>query len=115
MFTIYQIHERGGAYEDCFDHIVGSYLHKEKAERELEKFNDALNERHARYQKCSNCSAQFGCSASEIDRIRERCDRFSAEDEDDESFIGFCKNAVYSYDRDTRYGIEAVGVDEEEE
>ena len=115
MFTIYQIHEKGGAYEDFFDHIVGSYLHKEKAERELEKFNDALNERHARYQKCSNCSAQFGCSASEIDRIREGCDHFSAEDEDDESFIGFCKNAVCSYDRDTRYGIEEVGVDEEEE
>ena len=115
MFKIYQIHERGGEYEDRFDHIVGSYLHKGKAERELEKFNDALNERHARYQKCSNCSAQFGCSASEIDRIREGCDHFSAEDEDDESFIGFCKNAVCSYDRDTRYGIEAVGVDEEEE
>ena len=115
MFKIYQIHERGGAYEDFFDHIVGSYLHKEKAERELEKFNDALNERHARYQKCSNCSAQFGCSASEIDRIREGCDHFSAEDEDDESFIGFCKNAVCSYDRDTHYGIEEVGVDEEEE
>ena len=115
MFKIYQIHERGGAYEDRFDHIVGSYLHKGKAERELEKFNDALNERHARYQKCSNCSAQFGCSASDIDRIRERCDRFSAEDEDDGSFIGFCKNAVCSYDRDTRYIIEEVGVDEEEE
>ena len=40
MFTIYQIHERGGAYEDFFDYIVGSYLHKEKAEREKER--DAL-------------------------------------------------------------------------
>ena len=115
MFKIYQIHERGGAYEDCFDHIVGSYLHKEKAERELEKFNDALNERHARYQKCSNCSAQFGCSASEIDRIRERCDYFSSEDEDDEFFIGFCKNAVCSYDRNACYEIEEVSVDDEEE
>ena len=115
MFKIYQIHERGGTYEDRFDHIVSSYLHKEKAERELEKFNDTLNERHARYQKCSNCSAQFGCSASEIDRIREGCDHFSAEDEDDESFIGFCRNAVCSYDRDIRYEIEEVGVDEEEE
>ena len=115
MFKIYQIHERGGAYEDCFDHIVGSYLHKGKAERELEKFNDALNERHARYQKCSNCSAQFGCSASEIDRIRERCDRFSAEDEDDESFIGFCKNALDSYDESVRYEVEEVDVDDDEE
>lgn len=30
MFKIYQIHERGGAYEDYFDYIVGSYLHKKK-------------------------------------------------------------------------------------
>ena len=115
MFKIYQIHERGGAYEDRLDHIVGSYLHKEKAERELKKFRAALNERYAYYQKCSNCSAQFGCPAGEFDRIRERCDRFSAEDEDDESFIGFCKNAVCSYDRNASYGIEEVSVDEEEE
>ena len=112
MFKIYQIHERGGAYESRFDHIVGSYLHKEKAERELEKFNDVLNERCARYQKCSNCSAQFGCSVSEIDKIRKRCDRFASEDY--ESFVGFCKNAVCSYDRNTRYEIEEVSVDEEE-
>ena len=115
MFKIYQIHETGGEYEDCFDNIVGSYLHKEKAKQELEKFKDALSERRMYYQKCSDCPAQFGCSASEIDRIRERCDRFSAEDADDESFIGFCKNAVCSYNRNTRYGIEEIDVDEEEE
>ena len=102
MFKIYQIHEHGGAYEDCLDHIVGSYLHKEKAERELEKFRSTLNERCAYYQKCPNCSAQFDCSASKIDRIRERCDGF------------FCKNVVCSYDRNTRYEIEEVSVDEEE-
>lgn len=28
MFKIYQIHELGGEYEDNFDNIVGSYLHK---------------------------------------------------------------------------------------
>ena len=115
MFKIYQIHEKGGEHAYRLDHIVGSYLHKEKAERELEKFRAALSERYAYYQKCSNCSAQFGCSASKIDRIREKCDRFSAEDEDDESFVGFCKNAVCSYDRDTRYRIEEVNVDEDEE
>ena len=113
MFKIYQIHERGGTYEDRFDHIVGSYLHKEKAERELKQFNDALNERYARYQKCSNCSAQFGCSVDEIDEIRESCDHFSTEN--DESLIVFCKNAVYSYDENARYEIEEVDVDEEEE
>ena len=113
MFKIYQIHERGGAYEDCFDHIVGSYLHKEKAERELEKFNDALNERNARYQKCSNCSAKFGCSVDEIDKIRKRCDCFASEDY--ESFIWFCKNAVDLYDKSVRYKVEEVDVDDDEE
>ena len=113
MFKIYQIHERGGEYEDRFDNIVGSYLHKERAERELEKFKDALNERCVCYQKCSNCSAQFGCLEDEIDEIRENCDYFSTED--DESFIVFCKNAVCSYDENARYEIEVVDVNDEEE
>lgn len=115
MFKIYQIHELGGEYyEDRFDNIVGSYFHKERAERELKKFNNALNERYSYYQKCSNCSAQFGCLADEIDEIRENCDRFVME-EDDESFIGFCKNAVYSYDENTHYKIKEIDVDDKEE
>lgn len=113
MFTIYQIHERGGEYEYRFDNIVGSYFHKERAERELEKLNEALNERCVCYQKCSNCSAQFGCLEDEIDEIRENCDYFSTED--DESFIVFCKNAVCSYDENARYEIEVVDVNDEEE
>lgn len=113
MFKIFQIHERGGEYEDRFDNIVGSYLHKERAERELEKFKDALNERCVCYQKCSNCSAQFGCLEDEIDEIRENCDYFSTED--DESFIVFCKNAVCSSPLTIEYAMEAVDVDDEEE
>ena len=109
MFKIYQIHEKGGGWEDSFDYIVGSYLHKEKAERELKQFNDALNERYEYYQKCSNCSAQFGCSVSEIDKIRKRCDRFASE------FTYFCKNAVDSYDESVRYKIEEVDVDDNED
>lgn len=113
MFTIYQIHEMSGEYEDCLDTIVGSYLHKEKAEKELEKLNEALNEQHVYYQKCSNCSAQFGCSVSEIDKIRKSCDHFAAEE--DGSFVVFCKNTVYSCDESVRYEIEEVDVDDDEE
>lgn len=113
MFKIYQIHETGGEYEDYFDNIVGSYIHKERSERELERFNNELNERHMYYQKCSDCPAQFGCLSDEIDEIRESCDHFSAEG-DDESLIVFCKNAVYSYDESVRYEIEEADVDDEE-
>lgn len=113
MFAIYQIHKQGGEYEDCFDYIVGSYLHKEKAERELEKLNEALNGQYMYYQKCSNCPAQFGCSESEIDKIKENCDCFASEDY--ESFIWFCKNAVDSYDKSVRYEVEEIDVDDDEE
>ena len=71
-------------------------------------FTDALNDRYVYYQKCSNCSAQFGCSVDEIDKIRKRCDRFVSEDY--ESFIWFCKNAVDSYDESVRYEVEEVDV-----
>lgn len=47
MFKIYQIHEMGGEYEDRFDNVVGSYLHKERAERELERLVDKENDRMA--------------------------------------------------------------------
>lgn len=101
-----------GEYEDGFNYIIGSYPHKEKAEQELEKLNEALNEQYAYYQKCSNCPAQFGCSESEIDKIKESCDCLAVED--DESLIVFCKNAVYSYDESVRYEIEETDVDDEE-
>ena len=42
MLKIYQIHKMFGD-EDYCDVIVGSYLHKGKAERELEKFSNTLN------------------------------------------------------------------------
>ena len=113
MFKIYQIHEKGGGCEDNFDYIVGSYLHKEKAERELEKLNEALNGQYMYYQKCSKCPAQFGCSESEIDKIKENCDHFSTEN--DGSLVVFCKNTVYSYDESVRYEVEEVDVDDNED
>lgn len=114
MFTIYQIHEISGEYEDYRDTIVGSYLHKERAERELKKFKNALNERRIYYHKCSDCPAQFGCLSDEIDKIRENYDCFAAEF-DDESLIEFCKNAVYSCDENASYDIEEADVDDEED
>lgn len=33
MFKIYQIHEMGGAYEESFDNVIGSYLRKSGQKR----------------------------------------------------------------------------------
>ena len=114
MFKIYQIHETGGEYDEFFDNIVGSYLHRERAEQELKKLNAASDANYADYQKCLSCPAQFGCSIDEIDEVRETCGDFATED-DEESFVVFCRNAVCSYEDNIRYTIEEVDVDEEEQ
>lgn len=112
MFTIYQIHKQGGECDEYFDNIVCSYLHKGKAEQELKKLNDSLNEQYAHYQKCLKCPAKFGCLAGRIDKIIENCDCFEP-GEDRVTGLLFCKNAVYSYGENVRYEIEEVDVDEE--
>lgn len=65
---IYQLHEYGGEYEDYFDRIIGSYLHKERAEEE--KFRAETEERILTEQaeKCENCpflTEQF----SDLDKL----------------------------------------------
>lgn len=113
MFKIYQIHEQGGEYEDSYDYIVGSYLYRERAERELKKLNAASDANYADYKKCFNCPAQFGCSMDKVDEVRETCENFATEN-DEESFILFCRNAVCLYKYNVRYIIEEIDVDEEE-
>lgn len=52
---IYQIHKWGGQWEDSYDYIVGSYLHKEKAE--MQKLRLEAEEQGLRNQskKCNEC------------------------------------------------------------
>ena len=52
---IYQIHETGGQWEDYFDCIVGTYLHKDRAESEKIKLEQKEKTRQERYKKCNNC------------------------------------------------------------
>jgi len=44
---IYQVHMRGGEWEDAYDHIINSYLSYDKAKVEYEKLQATL--------KCSEC------------------------------------------------------------
>lgn len=45
MFTIYQIHEMSGEYEDYRDTIVGSYLRKDRAEEVIKTLRDKEDEK----------------------------------------------------------------------
>jgi hypothetical protein len=52
---IYQLHEYTGQWEDYCDYVVGSYLKKERAEKE--KIKAQINEKELIEQskKCVNC------------------------------------------------------------
>ena len=114
MFTIFQIHEISGEYEDYRDVIVGSYLHKERAEEVLKNLRDEEDKRRARAQKCRECPIR------EHDRelysaISEYCEDFDEEyelDDGDEQL--FCGNEYYAYSAydDLYYEMKEVEVEE---
>ena len=52
---IYQIHKTGGEWEDFYDIIVGSYLSKEKAEKELEVQQNHEQMLRDQSSKCASC------------------------------------------------------------
>ena len=113
-FTIYQIHEISGEYEDYRDVIIGSYLRKERAEEVLKNLRDEEDKRRARAQKCRECPVR------EHDRelrsaINEYCEDFNEEYESDDGEEQlFCGNEYYSYSAydDLYYEIEEVEVEE---
>lgn len=52
---IYQIHEIRGQYTDYCDTIVGTYLNKETARRELFRLCRKVEESKKMAQRCSKC------------------------------------------------------------
>lgn len=114
MFTIYQIHEMSGSYEDYRDYIIGSYLREERAEEVLKNLRDEEDKRRARAQKCRECPIHDAeCNLRSI--IGEYCEDFDEWYELDEGEERmFCKNEYYSYSAydDVYYEIQKVEVEE---
>ena len=57
---IYQITEFGGEWEDSYEYVEKTYLSKEKAEEELSRLNDELNNAKAMQEMCSECKINYG-------------------------------------------------------
>lgn len=114
MFTIYQIHEMSGEYEDYRDTIIGSYLRRERAEEVIKTLRDKEDKRKARAIKCRECPVQdHNCDFHSA--INEYCEDFEEARETDygEEQL-FCKNEYYSYSAydDVYYEIQKVEVEE---
>ena len=108
--TIYQIHEYGGAWEDSFDYIVGTYLDKNKAEEELKR----LEEKEENRPKCEECCLYYCPPNCEVDCeacrqhyqkiAKEICPNFEAYYDDGLEDIG-CAN--YKLEEKSYFRIKA--------
>lgn len=53
--TIYQLHRKGGEYEDYYDWIIGTYLNKTKAETDRQILLDKQQEKVMEHNFCAEC------------------------------------------------------------
>ena len=84
---IYQIHQYGGEWEDRYDYILGSYLHKERAEEALVvvQMDDEIQFQQSRH--CADCPVVCDLDTDDVEllseKCRQHCDRFVLEEYDD--------------------------------
>ena len=108
---IYQLHKYGGEWEDAFDHIIGSYLRKERAEEEKVKAKLRDEEDRKLSRHCLNCPLCNGWSLNNevAKKCEEYCDKFKYMDLGNDGFD--CGNYT-TYWWEVHFRIEEVEVEE---
>lgn len=102
---VYQIFRAEGCYDDYHRYAVRTYLHRSKAESELERLRSEIPDcDECVYQEWLDTQKQVSCPCFKLETV---------EDEDEEVLYR-CKNYVDSYDAPS-YSIEEFEVDESEE
>lgn len=81
---VYQLHQRGGEYEDRYDYIVATYLREQDAEKHQQKLLAEQQEKIRQRDFCGNCPV------SEMSKRQWN----SRKDEITE----YCKNAQIDYE-----------------
>lgn len=108
---IYQIHETGGQYEDYFDYIVGTYLHKDKAEIAMQILIDKEELRRQEYEKCQFCPiGDLDLNADTVEVMRGACQKYCNHSQIYEALYGFeCENEA-SYRDEVDYYLKEIEV-----
>ena len=107
---IYQLHKYGGEWEDYRDYIIGSYLHKERAEEEIIKVQDEEFQKQRLSKQCANCpyyTDDIEDNQTLSDLMRQHCDHSDIRCDDDSEL--FCKN-FYLHWTDNDFVIKEVEV-----
>lgn len=108
---IYQIHETGGQWEDYFDYIVGTYLHKDRAESEMQKLVDKEECRRKGRRKCRGCPINHTNSVDDsLEAMQKACSEYcNVADIQEDSDYCYCENEVTHWD-DNDYHIKEIEV-----
>lgn len=116
---IYQIHEYYGEYEDACDEIVGTFLHEERAVKELVALEQKERSRRMQSEKCTFCPCHnhdYESVEEIMENSRKYCSDFDSltiTDNDGNVEAIYCCNCLYNVGN-TRYKIEKIEVNEEE-
>lgn len=109
---IYQLHKYGGEWEDHYDYIIGSYLHKERAEEAMAE-KHASDVREKEYaEHCAMCP-YWNYEDSDYADLRDKmiayCDHSDIRYDEDGELV--CKASCLLYDY-SNLRIEEVEVEE---
>lgn len=107
--TIFQIVEATGCWEDYHEYIVGTYLHKQKAESELARLK-------AEVPDCDECpySEEYQDKPIETSCPHHKPKKYTKNWHGDDCVSYGCKNCIDPYDAPS-YRMEEYEVDESEE
>lgn len=110
---IYQLHEYGGDWEDSYDYIIGSYLHKERAEEEKLKAEVAEKKSVEQHKRCNHECPFIGEPYNTCDTLLTIWGGFCNEAKLEDDGMGkiYCENRYIHWD-DFLYEIEEVEVEE---
>ena len=108
---IYQLHEFGGQWEDSYDHLIGSYLHKERAEEEKIKAEIKEKELRERDKRCKDCPFLEG-TFENINDLLSKHPNYCTELKLEETDYGLdCENYHFHWD-ESSFEIREVEVEE---
>ena len=103
--VVYQIHERGGSYEDAYDFIRATYLSKEKATEKWTEFVNAEAKRNKLAEKCNKCPIyDYAVHKNVKEKIKRYCSLFDYNDERED-----CRNREERWD-EVEFDLKTVEV-----
>lgn len=110
---IYQLHKYGGEWEDAYDHIIGTYLNKEKAEAAMAE-RHASDRRDAEYvEHCGMCpywNSEDETTVELRDKMLAYCDHSDIHCDGNGELV--CNASLLHYDY-SNLRIEEVDVEED--